>query len=207
MSSGVYVRLNHTRKYLRVSLGSTLIEIDGVGLAARLLFLQDGLLMGLSHRIEEMISPTVEAMGFRLVKVDYTGGRNPRLQIMAEDVDSGSMNVENCAKLSRAVSAILDVEDPLSGTYALEVSSPGIDRPLVRFEDFEKFLGFDAKIETSRAIDGRKRFKGRLAEVKEGMIRIETKDQAYDLAYEDIDNAKLLLSDALIATAEGQPKK
>lgn len=163
--------------------------------------------MGLSHRIEEMISPTVEAMGFRLVKVDYTGGRNPRLQIMAEDVDSGSMNVENCAKLSRAVSAILDVEDPLSGTYALEVSSPGIDRPLVRFEDFEKFLGFDAKIETSRAIDGRKRFKGRLAEVKEGMIRIETKDQAYDLAYEDIDNAKLLLSDALIATAEGQPKK
>lgn len=163
--------------------------------------------MGISHLIEEMISPTVEAMGFRLVKVDYTGGRNPRLQIMAEDPNTGSMNVDNCAKLSRAVSAILDVEDPLSGTYALEISSPGIDRPLVRLEDFEKFLGFDAKIETSRAIDGRKRFKGRLAEVKEGIVRIETKEQAYDLAYEDIDNAKLLLSDDLIATAEGQRKQ
>ena len=163
--------------------------------------------MGLVHRIEEMISPTAEAMGFRLVKVDYTGGSKPCLQIMAEDANTGRMNVEDCAKLSRAVSAILDVEDPLAGTYALEVSSPGIDRPLVRIEDFEKFLGFDAKIETSRAIDGRKRFKGRLVELKDGIIRIETKDQAYDLAFQDIDNAKLLLSDKLIAAAEGQLKQ
>ncbi|NQU58294.1 MAG: ribosome maturation factor RimP [Rhodospirillales bacterium] len=163
--------------------------------------------MGLSHRIEEMISPTIEAMGFRLVKVDYTGGSNPCLQIMAEDADTGRMDVEGCAKISRAVSAILDVEDPLSGTYALEVSSPGIDRPLVRPQDFEKFLGFDAKIETSRAIEGRKRFKGRLVEVKDGIVRIETKDQAYDIAYQDIDNAKLLLSDDLIAAAEGQRKQ
>ena len=160
--------------------------------------------MELVHRIEEMISPTVEAMGFRLVKVDYTGGRKPRLQIMAEEADTGRMNVEDCATISRAVSAILDVEDPLAGTYALEVSSPGIDRPLTRPGDFEKFVGFDAKIETSRAIDGRKRFKGRLAQASEGNVRIETKDQVFDLAFQDIDKAKLLLSDDLIAASEGQ---
>ncbi len=163
--------------------------------------------MGLAHRIEEMITPTLEAMGFRLVKVDFTGGRNPRLQIMAEDADTGRMNVEDCASVSRAVSAMLDVEDPLSGTYVLEVSSPGIDRPLVGIDDFEKFVGFDARIETDRAIDGRKRFKGRLAEVKDGVVRIETKDQVYDLAYQDIGSAKLLLSDDLIAAAEGQRKQ
>lgn len=163
--------------------------------------------MELVHRIEKIIAPTLEAMGFRLVKVNFAGGRNPRLQIMAEDADTGRMDVEDCAAISRAVSAVLDVEDPLSGTYTLEVSSPGIDRPLVRFEDFEKFSGFDARIETSRAIDGRKRFKGRLAEATDGIVRIETKDQAYDLAYQDINSAKLLLSDDLIAAAQGQRKQ
>jgi len=163
--------------------------------------------MGLVLRIEEIITPTVEALGFRLVKVDYTGGRNPRLQIMAEQADTGRMTVDDCASVSRAVSAVLDVEDPLAGAYALEVSSPGIDRPLVRFEDFEKFSGFDAKIETSRAIDGRKRFKGRLASVKDGIVRIEIKDQVFDLAFQDIDKAKLLLSDELIAASEGQRKQ
>ncbi len=159
------------------------------------------------HRIENMISPTIEAMGFRLVQVDFTGGRHQRLQIMAERVDTGRMNVDDCTIVSRAISAVLDVEDPVAGNYALEVSSPGIDRPLVRLEDFEKFVGFDAKIETSRAIDGRKRFKGRLADVKEGNVRIETKDQAYDLAFQDINKAKLLLTDELIAASEGQRKQ
>lgn len=189
-----------------------MIEIDGVGLAARLLSLWNGIqgfynLMGLVDRITHMITPSIEAMGFRLVRIDYSGGRKPRLQIMAEDAQTGLINIEECARISRAVSAILDVEDPLAGTYALEVSSPGIDRPLVRLQDFEKFLGFDAKIETSRAIDGRKRFKGRLADIKNGMVSIQTKDKTYDLAYQDIDNAKLLLSDNLIAAAQGQRKQ
>ncbi|MBL6931512.1 MAG: ribosome maturation factor RimP [Rhodospirillales bacterium] len=159
------------------------------------------------HRIEKMILPTVEALGFRLVQILFTGGRNPRLQIMAEHAETGRMSVDDCATISRAVSAVLDVEDPVAGNYALEISSPGIDRPLVRLEDFERFVGFDAKIETSRAIDGRKRFKGRLAEVKQGNVRIETKDQAIDLAFQDIDKAKLLLSDELIAASEGQRKQ
>ena len=89
------------------------------------------------HRIEGMITPSVEAMGFRLVSVIYMGGKNPRLQIMAEHAKTGRMNVEDCADVSRTISAVLDVEDPLAGAYALEISSPGIDRPLVSLEDFE----------------------------------------------------------------------
>ncbi len=159
------------------------------------------------HRIEELITPTIEALGFNLVQVHFTGGKNQRLQIMAEHGETGRMNVDDCAALSRAISAVLDVEDPVAGSYALEVSSPGIDRPLVRLEDFEKFLGFDAKIETSRAVDGRKRFKGRLADVSDGNVRIETKDEVYDLAFNEISKAKLLLSDELIAASEGQRKQ
>jgi ribosome maturation factor RimP len=159
------------------------------------------------HRIEKMITPTIEAMGFRVVQIHFVGGKSQRLQIMAEHTETGRMNVDDCAKLSRAISAVLDVEDPVAGTYALEISSPGIDRPLVRFEDFEKFVGFDAKIETGRAIDGRKRFKGRLAKVSDGNVSIETKDQVFDLAFQDIDKAKLLLSDELIAASEGQRKQ
>ena len=106
--------------------------------------------MEFAHRIEEIITPSVEAMGFRLVSINYMAGKNPRLQIMAEHAETGRMNVEDCEKVSRTISAILDVEDPLVGAYALEISSPGIDRPLVSLEDFEKFLGFDAKIEIDK---------------------------------------------------------
>ena len=94
------------------------------------------------HRIEEMIAPSVEAMGFRLVCINYTAGKNPRLQVMAEHAETGRMNIDDCEKVSQTISAVLDVEDPLVGAYSLEISSPGIDRPLVSIEDFEKFLGF-----------------------------------------------------------------
>jgi len=155
------------------------------------------------HRIEVMITPSVEAMGFRLVSVNYTTGKNPRLQVMAEHAETGRMNVEDCKNVSRTISAILDVEDPLVGAYALEISSPGIDRPLVKLEDFENFLGFDAKVETRKAVGGRKRFKGRLRTVKDGIVAIEVKNEVFELAYQDIEKAKLLLSDELIAASEG----
>jgi ribosome maturation factor RimP len=192
-----------------------LIEIDGVGLWPAFCFFgvkakrpEVGLdRMEFIHGIEGMITPSVEAMGFRLVSVNYTGGKNPRLQIMAEHAETGRMNVEDCAIVSRAISAVLDVEDPLAGAYALEISSPGIDRPLVRLEDFEKFLGFDAKVETNRAIDGRKRFKGRLLKVEEGVVTIDAKNEVFELAYQDIDKAKLLLSDELIVASEGLLKQ
>ena len=140
---------------------------------------------------------------FRLVSINYTAGKTPRLQIMAEHAETGRMNVEDCENVSRTISAVLDVEDPLVGAYALEISSPGIDRPLVELEDFEKFLGFDAKVEISKAVDGRKRFKGRLRTVKEGIVTIESKNEVFELAYQDIEKAKLLLSDELIAASEG----
>ena len=111
--------------------------------------------------------------------------------------------LEDCENVSRTISAVLDVEDPLVGAYALEISSPGIDRPLASLEDFEKFLGFDAKIEISRAIGGRKRFKGRLRSVKGEVVTIEAKNEVFELAYQDIEKAKLLLSDELIAASEG----
>jgi len=155
------------------------------------------------HRIEGMITPSLEALGFRLVSINYTAGKTPRLQIMAEHAETGRMNVEDCENVSRTISAVLDVEDPLVGAYALEISSPGIDRPLVELEDFEKFLGFDAKVEISKAVDGRKRFKGRLRTVKEGIVTIESKNEVFELAYQDIEKAKLLLSDELIAASEG----
>lgn len=155
------------------------------------------------HRIEEMIAPSVEAMGFRLVCINYTAGKNPRLQVMAEHAETGRMNIDDCEKVSQTISAVLDVEDPLVGAYSLEISSPGIDRPLVSIEDFEKFLGFDAKVETSKAIGGQKRFKGRLRSVKEGIVTIETKNETIKLAYQNIFKAKLLLNDELIAASEG----
>lgn len=162
--------------------------------------------MELAHRIEGMITPSVEAMGFRLVSVNYTAGKNPRLQIMAEHAETGRMNIEDCEKVSRTISAVLDVEDYLVGAYLLEISSPGIDRPLVSLEDFKKFLGFDAKVETSEAIGGRKRFKGRLRTVKEGVITIEAKNATFNVAHQNIHKAKLLLSEELIAASEGLQK-
>jgi ribosome maturation factor RimP len=163
--------------------------------------------MEFAHRIKGMITPSVEALGFRLVNINYIAGKNPRLQIMAEHAETGWMNIEDCEKVSRTISAVLDVEDPLAGAYSLEISSPGIDRPLVSLEDFENFLGFDAKVETGVSIGGRKRFKGRLRTVKEGVVTIEVKKEFFKVAHQDIYKAKLLLSDELIAASEGLPKQ
>ena len=123
--------------------------------------------MDTAERIATMIAPTLEAMGFHLVRVKLIGAQRPVLQIMFERESSaphdGGITVEDCSEVSRAVSAILDVEDPISGAYRLEVSSPGLDRPLTRKHDYERFKGFAAKLELGRPLAGRKRFKGRLA--------------------------------------------
>ena len=162
--------------------------------------------MEIAQRVEGIIAPSIEAMGFRLVRVDYTACKNPRLQIMAEHAETGRMNIEDCENISRTVSAVLDVEDFLEESYALEISSPGIDRPLVRLEDFEKFLGFDAKVKTKRNICGTKKFKGRLLEINNEVITIKTKSEIVELDYLDIEKAKLLLSEELIVASEGLQK-
>ncbi len=143
-------------------------------------------------------------MGFELVRVMVTGDRRPTLQIMAEPADRGTMTVEHCAEISRAVSAILDVEDPIAKAYRLEVSSPGIDRPLTRPADFERFAGFEARIEADQAIDGRRRFRGRLLGVQgdDVLLALPEGDLAIPLAV--IRKAKLVLTDALLAAAEAE---
>ena len=163
--------------------------------------------MDLPGRIEELITPTVEGMGFSVVRVQVSGQQRVRLQVMAERHDGKAMLVDDCAVLSRAVSAVLDVEDPIPGAFTLEVSSPGIDRPLVRLDDFERFAGFEARVETARLIDGRRRFKGRLLGVADQMVRLRVEGVAVELPFLDIRRAKLILTDELLAAAEEQHGK
>lgn len=158
--------------------------------------------MDLPARVERLIVPTVEAMGYEIVRVQLTGKESPVLQVMAERRDGKAMVVDDCAAISRAISAVLDVEDPVSGAYTLEVSSPGIDRPLVRLGDYERFSGFDVRIETDRPIEGRKRFKGRLLGVHGDTVRVEMEKGPVDLPYGDIRRAKLIMTDELLVAAK-----
>ncbi len=155
----------------------------------------------IDKRLAELVEPVAADMGLELVRLRLMGGNHPTLQIMAQKPD-GTMEVEDCARLSTAVSAVLDVEDPISDAYTLEVSSPGIDRPLTRLKDFERWAGFEAKIETSEAIDGRKRFKGTLqgAEGDEVLLEIEDKGApvTIGLRFDWLADAKLVLTDDLI---------
>jgi ribosome maturation factor RimP len=153
------------------------------------------------RRIEKIIEPMLAEMGYVLVRVHLSGGTRPTLQVMAERSDESGMSVDDCAAISHTVSAILDVEDPIGGSYALEVSSPGVDRPLVRRRDFERFAGFEAKIEMHSAIAGRRRFRGRLAGMDGEMVRLTTKDGDVALPFDEIHQAKLVLTDDLLAAA------
>jgi len=154
--------------------------------------------------IEAMIAPTLDAMGYALVRLRFTGGGGRQtLQVMAERRDGAGMTVDDCAELSRTISALLDIEDPLPGAYLLEVSSPGIDRPLVRPADYERFAGHEAAIETARPIAGRKRFRGRLGGLADSGVRLELPEgEAVVVPLADIHRAKLVLTDALLAAAK-----
>ena len=157
-----------------------------------------------TEEIARMVSPPLAAMGYRLVRVVFTGGRRPTLQVMAERGDEAGMTVEDCAEISHSVSALLDVADPIPGGYVLEVSSPGIDRPLVAREDFDRFAGHAAKVEMGRAIDGRKRFRGRLLGVAGDTVRLAVEAGEVALPLGEVVRAKLVLTDELIAAAAAQ---
>jgi ribosome maturation factor RimP len=154
--------------------------------------------------ITTMIAPSLEAMGYRLVRVAFTGGRRPTLQIMAERRDEAAMSVDDCADISRTVSALLDVADPIPVAYALEVSSPGIDRPLIERDDFARYAGYEAKIEMANLIDGRKRFRGRLLGVADDAVRVALADREVVLPLAAVVRAKLVLTDELLAAARKQ---
>lgn len=152
----------------------------------------------MDRRIAEIVRPTVEGAGLELVRVRVMGGDTLTLQVMAERPD-GTMEIEDCASLSRQLSALLDVEDPIDREYNLEVSSPGIDRPLTRLEDFETYAGHEAKLETAELINGRRRYKGPLLGLEDGRIRIRVETAGdVTLDFEDLSDAKLVLTDALI---------
>ncbi|CAO3356011.1 ribosome maturation factor RimP [Azospirillum palustre] len=160
--------------------------------------------MDATGRIEQIITPSVEAMGYEVVRVQISGGQRSILQIMAERADGAPMTVEDCADISRSVSALLDVEDPIREAYTLEVSSPGIDRPLTRLKDFERFAGFEARLESRMAIDGRKRFKGMLKGVEDGLVCVDTEQGPARLEFDNILRAKLVLTDELIRASQEQ---
>jgi len=151
----------------------------------------------MDRRLAEIVTPVIEDMGFELVRIRLMGGNTPTLQIMAERPEGG-IEVDECADISNAVSAVLDVEDPILDAYTLEVSSPGIDRPLTRLKDFDTFEGYEAKLETAELIDGRKRFKGELAGVEGSEVLINIAEGTVGLQFDWLTEAKLVLTDELI---------
>ncbi len=157
---------------------------------------------GRAAEVERLIAPAVVAMGYDVVRVLLSGKQKPRLQIMAERHDGAGMVVKDCVALSRAIEAILDVEDPIAEGYELEVSSPGIDRPLTRPADFERFAGYEVKLETAVPIEGRRRWIGRLLGLEGETVRLETKEGEVALPCAAVAKAKLVLTDDLIAAAD-----
>ena len=145
-------------------------------------------------------------MGFEVVRVLLMGGQQPTLQVMAERIDRAPMTVEQCAEISHTVSALLDVADPIPGAYRLEVTSPGIDRPLTRRADYERFAGFEARIETAAPIDGRRRFRGRLLGLSGDDLRIELAEGEGSIPLAAIKKAKLVLTDELLAAARAEQR-
>lgn len=158
---------------------------------------------GLSARVAAIAEPIVEQLGYRLVRVQISPYAGLTVQIMAERPD-GSMSVGDCETVSRALSPVIEAEDPIEKAYRLEVSSPGIDRPLVRRSDFERYAGHVAKVEMARGMDGRKRFRGVLLGVEGDTVRLRREDarpdepQDFELPIEDMAEARLVLTDALV---------
>lgn len=158
----------------------------------------------LETRIAQAITPSIETMGYELVRVLILGRERPTVQVMADRADGSLISVEDCEQISHAVSAVLDVNDPIPGAWNLEVSSAGIDRPLTRPKDWVRFLGHQARVEMLAPVDGRRRFTGVVLDADAGSARLRLEDGAdIVLPFGDIRRAKLVLTNALIeATAQ-----
>ena len=160
-----------------------------------------GRMMDEFSEIRQVIEPSIENLGFEIVRLKWVAENKRKiLQLMIEPKDGGIVTVENCEEISRTISAILDVEDIIADEYNLEVSSPGIDRPLTRLKDFDKFKNFEAKIETRLAINDQRRFRGKVIEVNGEEINFELKDngEVVTIEFPNISEAKLVLTDELI---------
>ena len=151
----------------------------------------------IEKKISAIISPIIETLGYELVRIRLVPGETSTLQIMA-DRKSGEIDVEDCSIISRDISVLLDVEDPINGAYILEVSSPGIDRPLTRLKDFSNWQGYEVKLETYELINGQRRFKGEIYNIEKDNITLANNGKFIELSFELISEAKLILTDNLI---------
>lgn len=152
------------------------------------------------HPVQDLLEPVINDLGFDVVRIMTIGTQNPTLQIMIERKDRKNLIVDDCAAVSRAVSDLLDEHDPIDGEYSLEVSSPGLDRPLVLPEHFARFAGYEAKIDTSCEVAGRKRFKGKIVSFDaDNKIHFEMDGTSYVIPFDAVNKAKLLLTDELLA--------
>ena len=151
------------------------------------------------HPLEDLLSPVVEKLGYELVRVMTIGAKNPTLQVMIDRLDGKDITVDDCATVSRALSDVLDEKDPIENQYSLEVSSPGIDRPLTKPQHFARFAGYDAKIETIHPVENRKRFKGKILAIDDALnISFEMNGVQYSIAFDNVAKAKILLTDELL---------
>jgi ribosome maturation factor RimP len=163
---------------------------------------------GKAAEIEALVEPTLESMGYRVVRTILTGdGDQQRLQVMVEPADGSIVDVEGCADCSQAIEAILDVEDPLPGGYNLEVSSPGMDRPLTRLSDYDRFAGCTAKVALVEPYEGRRRLKGELLGVVDGEVSMEVDGLEWRMGFHEIDKAKLVLTDEMLQQARKAAKQ
>lgn len=161
--------------------------------------------MQTNNRVQEIVEPIIDNLGFEVVRVQLSGNVKKTLQIMIERKDRKNIVVEDCATVSRAISDILDEKDPIEGEYSLEVSSPGLDRPLTKLEHFQRFAGYEAKVETNAEVDGRKRFKGKVLSVDaKNNILLEMEGAQYAIPFDDVNKAKLVLTDELWAAYEAE---
>ena len=151
----------------------------------------------MDKKLAELLNPILEDLGFEMVRVRLSNGNPSTLQIMADRLD-GQIGVDELAEINTSVGTVLDVEDPIPENYTLEISSPGIDRPLTRKKDFDSFQGFEAKIETTELIDGRRRFRGVLAGVNNDEVLINLEEGTIGLKFTWLSEARLVLSDDLI---------
>lgn len=159
----------------------------------------------LEKRIFDIAAPVITDLGFALVAVKTRSEEGSQtVQVMAEDPATGRLGIDDCTKISKAISVVMDVEDPIKGRYRLEVSSPGIDRPLTREQDFDKYAGFEAKLETDTpSLLGQRRYRGFIKGIKDGVITITTDTDDAEIEFNTLTKAKLVLTDKLIkATAK-----
>lgn len=163
--------------------------------------------MDVVEKISAMIAPSLDAMGYSIVQLKLMDGKRKTLSLMAERKDERIMGFDDCSEISRTVSALMDVEDPISSAYDLEVCSPGVDRPLVKFGDYERHKGYEIKLETLIPLNGRKRFRGNIAKAAGDVVTMRVDGVEVDIAFSNIRHAKLVITDELLRTFLKQQDK